>query len=98
MTTHQLSGAADNLADAAPDLADRVGSTIHDAARTVRRETGKIGENVRDAGARATQYAKSTVEQQPLLSLIDIAAIGFTIPCFIHSRSSPFASQHMKTC
>jgi hypothetical protein len=38
-STDQPSGAASNIADAAPDLADRTGSTIHDAGQAVRIST-----------------------------------------------------------
>ena len=38
-STDQPSGAASNVADAAPDLADRTGSTIHNAAQAVRIST-----------------------------------------------------------
>ena len=93
MTTDQLSGLANNLAYTAVDVADRAGSTIsYVVALSVRREAGTIKEKVYNAGARATQYAKSTVIQPPMLSLIGIAAIGFATSFSICSLSSPFAS------
>jgi uncharacterized protein YjbJ (UPF0337 family) len=74
----QLGSAADGIAEKAADLADRVGSTISDAAQTVRREAGHAGE-----------YMGRTVKEQPLLSLIGVAAIGYAIGFLVHSPMSP---------
>jgi uncharacterized protein YjbJ (UPF0337 family) len=87
----QLGSAADAIAEKVSDFANRAGSTMSDAAQTVRREAGHAGEKVYDAGARAGEYVGRTVKEQPLLSLIGVAAIGYVIGFLIHSPISPLA-------
>jgi uncharacterized protein YjbJ (UPF0337 family) len=89
----QLGNAADANADKASDFANRAGSTMSDAAQTVRREAGHAGEKVYDAGSRAGEYVGRTVKEQPLLSLIGVAAIGYAIGFLIHSPMSPLAPE-----
>jgi uncharacterized protein YjbJ (UPF0337 family) len=84
----QLGSAADAIAEKVSDFANRAGSTMSDAAQTVRREAGHAGEKVYDAGSRAGEYAGRTVKEQPLLSLIGVAAIGYAIGFLIHSPTS----------
>jgi uncharacterized protein YjbJ (UPF0337 family) len=86
-----LGSAADAIAEKASDFANRAGSAMSDAAQTVRREAGHAGEKVYDAGARAREYVGHTVKEQPLLSLIGVAAIGYVIGFLIHSPMSPLA-------
>jgi uncharacterized protein YjbJ (UPF0337 family) len=76
----QLGSAADAIADKASDFANRAGSTVSGAAQTARREAAHVGE-----------YVGRTVNEQPLLSLIGVAAIGYAIGFFIHSPMSPLA-------
>ena len=85
----QLGHAADAIADKASDLADRASSTMRDAAQTVRHEAGHAGEKVYNAGSRAGEYVGRPVKEQPLLSLIGVAAIGYAIGFLIHSPMSP---------
>jgi uncharacterized protein YjbJ (UPF0337 family) len=85
----QLGSAAEDVAEKVSNLADRAGSTMRDAAQTVRREAGHAGEKVYDTGARAAEYAGRTVKEQPLLSLIGVAAIGYAIGFLVHSPLSP---------
>jgi uncharacterized protein YjbJ (UPF0337 family) len=85
----QLSDAAGAIADQATDFAGRAESTLRDAAETARRGVGQAGEKVYAAGARANEYAGRTVKDQPLLSLIGVAAIGYAIGFLIHSPMSP---------
>ncbi len=85
----QLGSAADAIAEKASDFANRAGSTMSDAAQTLRREAGHAGEKVYDASARAGEYVGHTVKEQPLLSLIGVAAIGYLIGFLIHSPTSP---------
>jgi uncharacterized protein YjbJ (UPF0337 family) len=87
----QIGSAADAIAEKASDFANRAGSTMSDAAQTVRREAGHAGEKVYNAGARAGEYVGHTVKEQPLLSLIGVAAIGYVIGFLIHSPMSPLA-------
>jgi uncharacterized protein YjbJ (UPF0337 family) len=89
----QLGSAADAIAKKASDFANRAGATMSDAAQTVRREAGHAGEKVYDAGARTGEYVGHTVKEQPLLSLIGVAAIGYVIGFLIHSPMSPLASK-----
>jgi uncharacterized protein YjbJ (UPF0337 family) len=92
----QLGSMANNAADKVADMADRAGNAMRDAAQTARREAGEVGEKVYHAGARAGHFVDGAVKQQPLLSLIGVAAIGYAISFFIHSPSSPFASRPPK--
>lgn len=93
----QLGSMANNVADNISDMAGRAGNTMRDAAQTVRREAGAVGEKVYHAGVRAGHYVDSSVKQQPLLSLIGVAAIGYAVSFLIHSPSSPLASRPSKT-
>jgi uncharacterized protein YjbJ (UPF0337 family) len=85
----QLDDVAGTIAGKAAEFAGRAGSAIHDAAQTARHGAGQAGETVYDAGARAGQYVGRTVQDQPLLSLIGVAAIGYAIGFLIHSPISP---------
>jgi uncharacterized protein YjbJ (UPF0337 family) len=87
----QLSSATDALADKASDFASRAGSTMNDAAQTVRQQARHAGEKVYDVGSRAGEYVGHTVKEQPLLSLIGVAAIGYVVGFLIHSPMSPLA-------
>lgn len=87
----QLGSVADGIAEQASDFANRAGSTMSDAAQTVRREAGHASEKIYDAGSRAGEYVGRTVKEQPLLSLIGVAAIGYLIGFLIHSPMSPLA-------
>lgn len=92
----QLASMAHNVAEKMSDVAGRTGDTMRGAAQTVRREAGEVREKVYHAGARAGQYVDSAVKQQPLLSLIGVAAIGYAISFLIHSPSSPLVSRPTK--
>jgi ElaB/YqjD/DUF883 family membrane-anchored ribosome-binding protein len=82
---------ASDVSNAASEYAGRAGETMRDTAETVRREAGNAGERAYAAGARATEYVEGTVREQPLLTLIGAAAIGYAISFLFHSPSSPFA-------
>ena len=62
----------------ASDFAARATSTARDA-----------GEKIYSAGNQAGKYAGETVAQQPLLSLIGAAAIGYLVAFLLHAPSSP---------
>jgi uncharacterized protein YjbJ (UPF0337 family) len=89
----QLSDAVGAIAGKASELGGGARAAMHDAAQTVQRGAGQAGETVYDAGARAGKYVGRTVQDQPLLSLIGIAAIGYAIGFFIHSPSSPLVRE-----
>ncbi len=93
----QLASMANNVAEKMSEVAGRAGDTMRGAAQTVRREAGEVGEKVYHAGARAGHYVDGAVKQQPLLSLIGVAAIGYAISFLIHSPSSPLASRPPRT-
>ncbi len=90
-TIDQVSGAATDAAAKASDLAGRAGSTLRDAAETVRTQARHAGEAVYAGGTRAGEAVGRTVQQQPLLSLIGVAAIGYLVSFLVHSPSSPLA-------
>jgi uncharacterized protein YjbJ (UPF0337 family) len=85
----QLDGAADAFADRACEFAGQAGSALRDAAQSGRRSAGQAGEKIYDASVHAGQYAGRTVQEQPLLTLIGVAAIGYLIGFLIHSPVSP---------
>lgn len=91
--TDQLSEAAGTIAGKASELGAGARAAMHDAAQTVQRGAGQAGETVYDAGARAGKYVGRTVQDQPLLSLIGIAAIGYAIGFLIHSPTSPLVRE-----
>jgi uncharacterized protein YjbJ (UPF0337 family) len=88
-TVDQVNEAAAEAARKAAELAGDAGSAIRNAAKTVREEAKHAGEAVMETGARAGQAVGRTVQQQPLLSLIGVAAIGYLVSFLIHSPSSP---------
>jgi ElaB/YqjD/DUF883 family membrane-anchored ribosome-binding protein len=92
----QLDSVVDNIADKAAEFAGQASSAAHDAAQTMRREAGYAGGKAYDAAARGSQYAVHAVKEQPLLSLIGIAAIGYAIGFLIHSPMSPLAPDPKK--
>lgn len=96
METDRLRDVASDAADKAAEMSDQAGSTIGAAAQSAREMAGKAGGAAYDAGAQAGRYVQDTVKEQPLLSLIGIAAIGYAIGFLIHSPASPFAPQPPK--
>ena len=52
-----------------------------------------VGSKVYEAGQTAGQYVGTTVQEQPLLSLIGIAAIGYLVGYLVHSPSRPLAPE-----
>ncbi len=82
---------AKEAAGSAADFAARAGEKLRDAAETVRAEAVHAGEAVLETGAKAGEYVGRTVQQQPLLSLIGIGALGYLAAFLLHSPSSPLA-------
>jgi uncharacterized protein YjbJ (UPF0337 family) len=87
----QIGDAANSVADKASEFVGRTGSSLRDAAGTVRQGANHASETVYDAGARAGQYVGRSVQQQPLLALIGAAIIGYVVGFLIHSAASPLA-------
>jgi uncharacterized protein YjbJ (UPF0337 family) len=74
----QYGGMVDDLAAKASNLAGRAGETVKDA-----------GQKIYTAGNQAGRVVGETVVQQPLLSLIGAAAIGYLLAYLLHAPSSP---------
>ncbi len=74
----QLGGVVDDVTSKASDLAGRAGDAAKDA-----------GQKLYAAGDQAGKYVGQTVVQQPLLSLIGAAAIGYLVAFLLHAPSSP---------
>lgn len=74
----QFGGMVDDMTSTTSDFAARATSTARDA-----------GEKIYSAGNQAGKYVGETVVQQPLLSLIGAAAIGYLIAFLLHAPSSP---------
>ena len=75
----QYGGMVDDLAAKASDLAGRAGETVKD-----------VGQTIYSAGNQAGRVVGETVVQQPLLSLIGAAAVGYLVAYLLHAPSSPF--------
>jgi len=88
---------AGNVGGKASDIAGQAGDRIGDAAKSAREMAGNVGEKAYAAGTQAARYAEATVKEQPLLSLIGIAAIGYLFGFLIHSSVSPFAPKPPKS-
>ena len=97
MDTEQVGDMANNAAGKASDLAGQAGDHISDAAKSAREMAGNMGEKAYAAGTQAARYAEATVKEQPLLSLIGIAAIGYLFGFLIHSSASPFVPKPPKS-
>lgn len=87
----QLGSAAGRAGDTANEAVDEISAAAGEATQTVKGTARAIGDKVYDAGARTGQYVGQTVKQQPLLSLIGAAAIGYALAFMLHSPSSRLA-------
>lgn len=81
----QFGGVVDDLTSRASDFAGRATETAKDA-----------GQKIYGAGNQAGKYVGDTVVQQPLLSLIGAAAIGYVVAFLLHAPSSPLTPQPRK--
>lgn len=88
---------AGNVGDKASGYASEAGDRLSDAAKSAREMAGNMGEKAYAAGTQAARYAEATVKEQPLLSLIGIAAIGYLFGFLIHSPASPLAPKPPKS-
>jgi len=84
---------ADMAASKASDWAGHAGETLSNAAASAREGASVLVEQATEAGARAGRYVGETVQKQPVLSLIGLAALAYAAAFFIHSPSSPFIEQ-----
>ncbi len=89
----QVSAAAEEATDAVSGATTRASETLRETAETVKAKAGAVGSKVYEAGATAGSYVGSTVKEQPLLTLIGIAAIGYLVGYLVHSPSSPFSTE-----
>jgi uncharacterized protein YjbJ (UPF0337 family) len=83
---------ADSASETLSAAAAKAAETLRETAETVRARAGEYGTKVQEVGASAGAYVGKTVQEQPLLSLIGIAAIGYLVGYLAHSPSSPFAT------
>jgi uncharacterized protein YjbJ (UPF0337 family) len=88
-----VSDAAGKASDTMSDAASRATETLRETAETVKAKAGEVGSKVYEAGQTAGQYVGTTVQEQPVLSLIGMAAIGYLIGYLLHSPSSPLAPE-----
>lgn len=88
-----IGSAADKTAQTASDAAANASETLRQTAETVKAKAGVVGGKVYEAGATAGSYVGSTIQEQPLLSLVGMAAIGYLVGYLVHSPSSPLAPE-----
>jgi uncharacterized protein YjbJ (UPF0337 family) len=88
-----VNAAAGQTAHTVSDAAARATETLRETAETVRAKASEVGGKVYEAGHTAGQYVGSTIQDQPLLSLIGMAAIGYLVGYLIHSPSSPMTPE-----
>jgi uncharacterized protein YjbJ (UPF0337 family) len=91
----QIDGKVDQVAGKAQarfgETIDQVNEAASEAARKAAELARQAGEAIHTTGARAGQVVGRTVQRQPLLSLIGVAAIGYLVSFLVHSPSSPLA-------
>lgn len=87
MTVEPSGDVAGNVSGLAAEATER----LNDAAKYARDMGDNAAKAARAASARAASYAESAMKEQPLLSLIGVAAIGYAIGFLIHSQASPLA-------
>lgn len=88
-----IDSAAADAAETLSDAASQARSTLRDTAETVKATASQVGSKVYEAGTTAGQTIATTVKDQPLLTLIGAAAIGYLAGYLLHSPSSPFTSE-----
>jgi uncharacterized protein YjbJ (UPF0337 family) len=84
---------ADKASDSLSDAAARASETLRETAETVKAKAGVVGSKVYEAGHTAGQYVGTTIQEQPVLSLIGMAAIGYLVGYLLHSPSSPLTPE-----
>jgi uncharacterized protein YjbJ (UPF0337 family) len=84
---------AGKAADTVSDAAARATETLRETAETVKAKAGVVGGKVYEAGATAGSYVGTTFQEQPVLSLIGMAAIGYLVGYLVHSPSSPLSPE-----
>ncbi|MBW4022496.1 MAG: CsbD family protein [Proteobacteria bacterium] len=88
-----IGSAAEKTSQTASDVAANASETLRHTAETVKAKAGEVGGKVYEAGATAGNYVGSTVQEQPLLTLIGAAAIGYLVAYLVHAPSSPLAPE-----
>lgn len=84
---------AADAAEAAAELADHAEPAFRQTAEAVRQKASALGGKVYEAGSAASSTVAHTVKEQPILTLIGAAAIGYLAGYLLHSSSSPFAAE-----
>ncbi|MCB8874089.1 CsbD family protein [Acidisoma silvae] len=88
-----IDSAAATAAEAVSEAASHAPGKFRDTAESVKATASQVGSKVYEAGSSAGQTIASTVKEQPLLSLIGVAAIGYLAGYLLHSPSSPFTAE-----
>jgi uncharacterized protein YjbJ (UPF0337 family) len=84
---------ADKTGDTVSDAAARATEALRETAETVKAKAGVVGSKVYEAGQTAGQYVGTTFQEQPVLSLIGMAAIGYLVGYLVHSPASPLTPE-----
>jgi uncharacterized protein YjbJ (UPF0337 family) len=93
----KIDQAAGKLQGRFGETIDQVNEAATEAARKAAEMASHAGETVYASGKRAGEAVGRTVQQQPLLSLIGVAAIGYLVSFLVHSPSSPLAPPPPRT-
>jgi uncharacterized protein YjbJ (UPF0337 family) len=88
-----VNSVAGKTAETVSDAAARAAETLRGTAESVKAKAGVVGEKVYEAGQTAGSYVGSTFQEQPVLSLIGMAAIGYLVGYLVHSPSSPLSPE-----
>ena len=80
-------------AEAIAGAAGQAQGKFRETAESVRATASQVGAKVYEAGSCAGSTLASTVKQQPLLTLIGVAAVGYLAGYLLHSPSSPFTAE-----
>jgi uncharacterized protein YjbJ (UPF0337 family) len=81
--------AVDTAASAVGDLRRKLNDTV----KTVQSEAHDVGEAAYKKGAQFGGAVNESVRENPWLSVLGMAAIGYVASFLIHSPSSPFAAR-----
>jgi uncharacterized protein YjbJ (UPF0337 family) len=87
--TGQAQQALGDARETVSSVAGKTAETLRETAETVKAKASAVGGKVYEAGATAGSYVGSTIQQQPVLSLIGMAAIGYLVGYLLHAPSSP---------
>ncbi len=87
-----IDSVATDAAETLSEAAGHASGTFRDKAESVKATASQVGSKVYEASSTAGQTIVSTVKEQPLLTLVGVAAIGYLAGYLLHSPSSPFTA------